>query len=356
MVQDVMAPVVQGALQAAQLAVQIRAAMLDEQKLGQAKQREEREAEVQDIRTRLMLEGAGRPVVGGAVEVDVPAPKFPGVPGVFPEQERAPVRTLRPVARESLVKWKDLAGVERQYELRSQQEQVDEEIRRRVAEAQAMREAQKEPFRTTLPREGEFITPADLRRSQQIQEQMVAEERARRLEAERKERDRTFEAGRNERARRAEAGRKERAEAKSPPGQLTQNQRLMEEERKQDEKRKIEGEIEAVDAQIAKLEAEAAYHRQVLQTPDDKLFLGYGQAAPPGGQDPPKMNKLYRGRIETRLDAVEAEIKGQKAARDRRSRLIGWGETTGAGATPGARGGALSPAGEAYLKKLAGGR
>jgi murein DD-endopeptidase MepM/ murein hydrolase activator NlpD len=132
-------------------------------------------------------------------------------------------------------------------------------------------------------------------------------------------------------------------------GRLTENQRAIREREAAEDRKKTEQEIEDTDAEIGKLEAQAAYHREVIATPDEKPFLGYGQQ--PTAAGPPTMNAFYRGLVKQRLQAVEAEIALRKASRDRKARSIGWGETK----TQQSRGQLTDPAVVADYLRRAGG-
>jgi len=333
MIQDVMAPVVQGTLHAIAAANQVRALMLQEQQVRQAMAAEERRARVEDIRTRMDLERAGRQLVGGAVAVDVPAPTLPGIPGVLPPQEQAPIQTMRPAVPEQVVKWKDLAGVERQYELRSEREQIDEAILRRVQEAKALQEAQRVQIPSGRP--GEFVDPRSLNYLLGLQRQTATEERA---EADRRSRETIAAENRasaDKRAREAVASREKIAGMKTTgrtPGQEDTQARFAERERKRTEDRiiKLDQELLAAHQTAQRLGEISDPKRETKKFVDEA-----GKVQP--------MNDLIRARYGQKAKEAKAKAQQIEAERNRLARSIGWRET---GQSPAAGQGGQGEAGQ----------
>jgi hypothetical protein len=183
---DPVNPVLSGMMKAWGLHSQMTAAMQREQQEARLQRQEERaqqeyeqQRQVRDISMVDKLQQSGRPVRGGAVEVDYDIPArpdlmmFPGAKGSF----------LQPADKKRLVKYKDAKGEVHEYELFSPQEQRRVALEQAAAEARAKAEAESSARQVFLPSIGRpvdrsaipFYTQG-LRGQQDVQERSFREQ------------------------------------------------------------------------------------------------------------------------------------------------------------------------------------
>lgn len=118
---------IDGVLQGHAIATQLHHQALQDEAFQRAQERDQREAQLKDIETQMMLGQNARPVQAGAVQDFLPAaPEVAGQPSMQGGNPQIPI--MRPVDKSRRVSYKGANGQTQDYELLSPEEQMQKHL------------------------------------------------------------------------------------------------------------------------------------------------------------------------------------------------------------------------------------
>lgn len=133
-IQDPFHGLIDGILQGHAIAQQLHQQSLQDEQFQRAKERDAREAQLQDFETRMKLVQSGaRPVTGGSIQDQIEG-RIPDASGdLSADTDPNHVATfLRPPDKSRLVKFKDSTGSQQDYELPTQEEQLQRSLQQQL--------------------------------------------------------------------------------------------------------------------------------------------------------------------------------------------------------------------------------